>query len=348
MSGARLVKRTNNLFERIVNYDNLRLAFCKALRGNRHSADAREFASAADYRLAKIGAQLRGGTFPLGRFHQFVIHDPKERTITAPCFAERVVHHAIMNVCEPVLERWLIHDTYACRVGRGRIAALERAQHFARGHSFFLKMDIRKYFYSIPHRTLLARLDRLFKDEPLMDLLGRIVFSFNVDSGRGLPIGSLTSQHFANFYLGWFDRFVKEKLRIRGYVRYMDDMLLWGHSADELLRVLDACRRFLDEQLGLEIKAHPYVNRMAHGVDFLGCRLLPDHLLLNRRSRLRFRRKMTRLETQYLDGEIDELELQQRATSLVAFTRAGGVKSWHFRRSVLQRLPVSGHRPPAG
>jgi hypothetical protein len=342
------MKRTNKLFDRIVETDNLRLAYRKALRGNRDSADARQFASRDVLRLAEMREQLLQGTFPLGRFYQFVIHDPKERTITAPCFSERVLHHAIMNVCEPVFERWLIHDTYACRVGRGRVAALHRAQHFARKNAFFLKMDIRKYFYSICHRILLARLDRLFKDEALMDLLARVVVCFQGDRGRGLPIGSLTSQHFANFYLGWFDRFVKETLRIKGYVRYMDDMLLWGDSARQLGEVLDASREYLADELDLEIKSHPYINRMSHGVDFLGCRVFADHLTLNRRSRLRFRRKMTRLETEYLEGDIDELELQQRGTSLCAFTMAGGVKSWRFRRSVLQRLPVSGHRPRTG
>jgi hypothetical protein len=295
-----------------------------------------------------MAGQLRQGTFVLGRFRQFVIRDPKERIITAPCFAERVLHHAIVNVCEPVFERWLIPDTYACRTGRGRVAAVERAQDFAARHPFFLKMDVRKYFASISHKILLSGLERLFKDVRLLDLLGRIVFSFQGATGRGLPIGSLTSQHFANFYLGWLDRFVKEMLRVRGYVRYMDDMLLWGSSASQLSNTLNACRAFLSDHLDLVLKPDPYINRASHGVDFLGCRVLPDHVILNRRSRLRFRRELCRLEGDYLEGKIDERELQERATALVAFTQAAGAKSWHFRRTVLERCPVSGRRPRTG
>jgi len=153
---------------------------------------------------------------------------------------------------------------------------------------------------------------------------------------------------FANFYLGWFDRFAKETLRVPGYVRYMDDMLLWGESSAFLNDVLDRGRTFLGEELGLQLKPVPYINRTSHGVDFLGCRVLPDHLLLNRRSRVRFRRKLEKLESAYLAGEIDDLELQQRGTSLAAFAQAGGVKSWHFRRAVIEQMPVSGRRPRTG
>ena len=141
---------------------------------------------------------------------------------------------------------------------------------------------------------------------------------------------------------------MKEKLRLNGYVRYMDDMLLWGPSPRTMKAILTLCEDFVNEELQLEFKPHPYINHSRHGVDFLGCRVMPDHVLLNHRSRVRFARKMARLENAYLAGEVDELELQERATSLCAFTQAAGAKSWHFRSRALQRLPVSGHRPPAG
>jgi hypothetical protein len=128
----------------------------------------------------------------------------------------------------------------------------------------------------------------------------------------------------------------------------MDDMILWGESARFLNEALGRSRDFLARELALEIKPHPYINRTAHGVDFLGCRVLRDHIILNRRSRTRFRRKLHQLETQYLRGEVDRLGLQARATSLIAFTRAGNARSWRFRRRVLQQLPVSGQRPRTG
>jgi retron-type reverse transcriptase len=337
-----------NLFERVPDRDNLRLAFAKAMRGKRDRADVRLFAANLEDNLKNMAGELRAGVYPVGRYSQFVIHDPKKRIITAPCFAERVLHHAVMNICEPALERWLIHDTFACRAGRGQSAALSRAGQFAARFTFYLTFDIRKYFDSISHEILLSCLERLFKDRRLLDLLYRVVHGFRGCAGRGLPIGSLTSQHLANFYLGWLDRHVKETLRVKGYVRYMNDMALWADSPVVLEDALASSREYLGDHLRLEIKQYPCANRTPHGMSFLGCRVFRDRITLNRQSRLRFRRKLVRLEQQFLAGEIHDLDLQQRAASLIAFTRSGSVKSWHLRRSVLQKLPVSGQRPPTG
>ena len=342
------MKRIGHLFERIVDWNNLRLAFCRAARGKRNRESVRTFARDLDGNLARLAEGLRAGSLTLGRSNEFVIFDPKERTITAPWFEERVLHHAVMNVCEPVFGRWLVHDTYACRRGRGRLVALHRARELAGHYPFFLKLDIRKYFHSISHSILLGRLERIFKDRRLLDLFGQIVGSFQTDAGRGLPIGALTSQHFANFYLGWFDRYAKESLRAGGYVRYMDDMLLWGTSSEVSRDHLHATEDFLATELELQLKPTPYINRSSLGAQFLGCRVFPGYLLLNRRSRDRFRRKLGDLERRYLQGEIDELELQTRGTALLAFVQAGGVKSWKFRQAVLEQLPVSGRRPAAG
>ncbi len=122
------MKRTGNLLERIAERDNLRLAFHKALRGKRDRKDTQQYALRLDANLDEMARLLLAGTFPVGRYRQFIIHDPKERIITAPCFAERVLHHGLMNVCEPVFDRWLIADTFACRTGRGRLPALQRAR----------------------------------------------------------------------------------------------------------------------------------------------------------------------------------------------------------------------------
>lgn len=342
------MRRTGDLWHRILERENLRLAVVRALQGKRDRQDAREFAAQLDTRLATMAAQLRAGTFPVGRYHQFVVHDPKERIITAPRFVERVLHHAMINVCEGVFERWLIADTYACRRGKGREAAVQRARYFARRYPCFLKLDVRKYFDSIPHEHLLARLERLFKDRAVLDLFTRVVRCFRGDLGCGLPIGSLTSQHLANFYLGWFDRFVKEHLRLRGYVRYMDDMALWGNSTNELREVLARCQEFLTEELGLELKPNSHLNRTAHGMDFLGCRIYPTHVVLNRRSRQRFRSRLIALEEAHANGELSESELQQRATALVAFAHSAGAASWRFRTRVLQELVERGHEARTG
>jgi retron-type reverse transcriptase len=337
------MKRTGQLWERILDRDNLRLATAKAVKGKRQREDARGWCAELEANLARMAAELRGGTFAVGRFHQFVIYDPKERIITAPCFAERVLHHAIMNVCEPYLDRWLIHDTYACRTGKGRIAALARARQFARRHRFFLKMDIAKYFDSVSHDRLLRLWQRRFKDARLAELVERIVRSYRGAGGCGLPIGALTSQHLANFYLGWLDRYCQETLRIPGYVRYMDDIVLWADDSRWLGQAQRALERFLADDLVLRLKERPYRNRTALGMDFLGCRVFASHMVLNRRSRVRFARKLKDLEYARQLGTWSDAELQCRGRALVAFTQTPGLLAWRFRAKTLGRLWVSGH-----
>ena len=370
-------------FDSILSYENLRLATYKALAGKRSKPDARDFVADLEANLRQLRDEVAAGTVKLGECHQFTIYDPKERVITAPCFRERVLHHALMNLCEPVLERWLISDTFACRQGRGRIAALHRARQFAYQFPYYCQMDIRKYFPSIDHVVLKERLGRRFHDERVLDLMHRIIDShgggvpgsgvrffeiggrtaFSTDqaftppipknqtpdpSGFGLPIGSLTSQHFANYYLGWFDRFVKETLRVKGYVRYMDDFVLWSKSKDELREHRSRCVEFLSQELHLEVKKPRRIRFSDTGLSFLGCHVWRTHLTLNDRSRRRFRKQLESLETQYLNGLITELELQQRATAMIAFTQAGDVRSWRFRTQVLQDLAVSGQGPRTG
>ncbi|QEH38394.1 Group II intron-encoded protein LtrA [Aquisphaera giovannonii] len=342
------MKRAGRLMERVWDRDNLREAFARAARGKRARRDAAAFAARLDENLADLARDLADGTYSVGPYHQFTIFDPKERVITAPCFRDRVLHHAVTLVCEPVFERFLIGDTFACRKGKGRLAAVERAQRFARRAPWFLKLDIRKYFNSIRHDILLAMLGRTFKDRRLLDLFGRIIASHEVAPGLGLPIGSLTSQHFANFYLGRLDRFVKEGLRAGGYVRYMDDFVVWGEDRSGLAIVRDRIGEYLTGELSLDLKPEPYINRTACGMDFLGCRIYPTHVLLNRRSRVRFARKVRWLEREHAAGRLDEAALQHRAAALVAFARAGPTTSWRWRHRVLQSLAADGHGPEPG
>lgn len=342
------MKRSGNRLESILELDNWRLAFRRATRGKRNHPDVVAIAADLDHYLTEMSAQVRAGTFPVGVCSQFVIRDPKQRVITAPCMRERILHHAILNVCEPDFECFLIDDTFACRKGKGRIKGLLRARSFAGRFRYFLKMDIRRYFDSIGHDCLLERLRRRFKEARVLALFARIIRSFRGGMGRGLPIGALTSQHFANFYLGWFDRFVKEQLRITGYTRYMDDIALWSNDREQLDDARNRCETFLREELGLDAKPEPYLNRTRHGMDYLGCRIFPHHMTLNRRSRLRFRRKLLALEQSYLADEIDEMELQQRATALVSFTQTEGLSAWRYREATLATMPVSGRRARTG
>lgn len=334
------MRRTANLFEKICEPENLRIAFHKASRGKRGKAVVRRFADRLDSEIVAMSSRLQAEEFAFGRFEQFLIRDPKERVITAPCFQERVVHHAIMNVCEPIFDRWLIDDTFACRNRKGRDCAIQRAHRFASRSAYCLQLDVRKYFDSIDHDQLIALLEIRFKDRRLLELFRHIITSFRSDLGVGLPIGSLTSQHFANFYLGWLDRFVKEQLRVRGYVRYMDDMLLWHDDRTALKAIELDCREYVSRELHLELKPSR-IAPTCHGIGFLGCRIYPTHVELNRRSKRRWSRQVRSLERSHRLGQISDLELQQRLTAMTAFVRGAGVKSWHFRSSVLQPFPVN-------
>jgi RNA-directed DNA polymerase len=315
------MKRIGNLFEKVVESENLRLAFWKASQGKRHRPEQRAFAANLSAELERMRAGLLAGDYPVGNYTRFKIFDPKEREICAAAFPERVLHHALMNVCEPHFEKWLIFDTYACRKGKGQFKAVRRAQGFARQYDWFLKADVRKFFDSIAHDRLKALLRRKFKDDQLLFWFDRIVDTYETQPGRGLPIGNLTSQYFANFYLDPLDRFVKETLRIKGYVRYMDDFSLWHSSRRELKNIRHEVVAFASDSLGLTLKGEPYLNRTRHGMDFLGMRVSPDAVRLNRRSKKRFISKVRHYEWLLACGRLSEDDFQERVTALTAFVR---------------------------
>ncbi len=341
------MRRVGNLFHKIPEFDNLRSAFYKASKGKRDRPDQRRFSVFLDHQLAAIAADLTAGTIELGKASRFTIHDPKRREIVAPAFRERVLHHAVMNICEPHFEKFLIDDTYACRVGKGRVAALQRAQQFSRRFPRAVKLDMRRYFDSICHTELQGRLRKRFKDERLLGLFERVVASHHTSPGKGLPIGSLMSQHLANFYLGWFDRFVKQNLRIGGYVRYMDDCILWGVSSAVLRRTAEESAQYLTRELRLESRV-PWAGSLKSGLPFLGCKIFPTHQQLDRRSRRRYRKQMITLDRARESGQLTAREFQQRTEALTAFTTTNGVKSWKFRQRVLNYIPVSGQRARTG
>lgn len=339
------MQRVNHLLPQIADPENLREAFLKAARGKRGKAEVLRFAEDLDQNLSGMRSGLLRGDFPVGVFHSFTIRDPKERVIHAAAFAERVLHHAIMNVCEPVFEKVAIHDSYACRKGKGREAAVDRAAHYCRSYEWFLQMDVRRYFDSIDQGVLNQALRRKFKDGALLILFERIIGSFEKQAGVGLPIGSLTSQHFANFYLGPLDRFAKETLRTP-YVRYMDDFVCWSNEGWVLRDFRDKLTKFLRDALKLEVKESPRLQRCAQGLNFLGYRILPDHLRLSRRSVRRFRERMRLLDEALETGEIKPLEYQQRTACVCAFVakaRSRGLRRHYLSgRDLRARTALTG------
>lgn len=312
------MKRVGHLIPGIVEWDNLLLAFCRAERGlsDKHEADV--YRENLDENLRFLGVGLADGSFPFGEYHSFEVRDPKTRLIHAPAFRERVAQHAIFNFCEPIMEKKLVDDCFACRKGKGTHGAFKRAQGFARRYKWYLKLDVRRYFDSVVHSQLLEMLGRLFKDAHLLNLFSQIIGGYETERGRGLPIGSLASQFFANHYLSQLDRTCKQVLRVPGYLRYKDDFIFWGHEREVLMKAIEGVKKELDG-IGLQLKKRAHPERVRGGVPFLGHTVHPFRMEPDRRARVRFFRKIRSLEWQANKGMIDELELQQRHQCLLGF-----------------------------
>jgi hypothetical protein len=267
-----------------------------------------------------------------------MVLDPKKRTICAAPFRDRVAHHAIMNVIEPHFESYQIDGSYACRIGKGLDAAIARAVAFSRAGNWHLKMDVRKYFDSIDHHVLKTMLRRRFKDPALLGLLDGVVDSYENSPGRGLPIGNLTSQFFANHYLGVLDHHAKQALGCRRYVRYMDDFVVWDSEKDRLRRIKDDIAGFLRDSLHLAMRP-ACLNACSRGMTFLGYRVYPGHVRLAARSRTRFRRKLARYHDNYTTGRWTEGQTARHAEPLLAFVRRAESRS--FRRQAIQSIEGS-------
>ncbi len=314
------MKRHGYLFESVVSFDNLLRASEKALRGQKKKPAAARFFFNLEGELLQLQEELTVGTYQPLPYHIFEIFEPKRRRICAADLRDRVVHHAICNLLEPIFERRAIGDSFACRKGKGAHAAVARAQQLARRFDYFLQCDVSKYFASVDHEALKRLLRRILKDERLLQLLDVIIDQPLPGSapGKGMPIGSLTSQHFANLYLGELDHFVKERLRMKGYLRYMDDFLNFGHEKSVLRETLAAEREFVREELRLELKESAIVVApVTEGISFLGFRIFPGMVRLSRDKWARFRRRVREREAAYIAGEIDEDELARTVSSMV-------------------------------
>lgn len=307
--------------EKVADPENLREAFLRAAKGKADRPDVVAFRANLDEELLSLHGEILNGVVRVGECAAFTIYEPKERRIHAPVFRERVLHHALVGPSEADFERWSIFDSFACRRGKGREAALRRAERFARRHEWFLKLDVAKYFDSISHEALIDLLKPRIRDARVLALWVRIVGAYQTAPGRGLPIGALTSQHLANFYLGGVDRAVKEGLEIPGYARYMDDMALWSDSRKQLREARATIESHLAIKLHLRLNPHWHLQPTGRGMDFLGYRVFPHGSRLNRASRRSFRRRWRAFEKAFGEGHISESELQRRVLALTAFVR---------------------------
>lgn len=332
------MKAVGNLFDRIADRSNLIMAVWAAAREKRDNNDVREFLANIEDHIHQIASSLINGRFEFQAYTAFSVQDTKTRLIQAPTFRDRVVHHAMINITGPIFERGALYHSYACRTGKGQHPALIQARAWTRRHLWYGKLDIRRYYDSVDHDLLRQRLERRFRERRLLNLFDRLLASWCCQPGKGLPIGALTSQYLANFYLDAFDTQMKASGLCPRYVRYMDDIVVWAEQSQfPMIRQL---ARQSAAALRLEIKHHGEWNQCQYGVPFLGFVIYPDRIRLGRQGRRRLRGKMRTLQRQFHEERISELEYQSRSTSLFAHAQTADDVNW--RRTVLS----CGHCPP--
>ncbi|GHV22420.1 hypothetical protein FACS189494_09230 [Spirochaetia bacterium] len=309
--------RQKNFFEKIVDYQNIRFAFLKAMRGKRASPEVIFFCRNIEENLRSIKTRLLSENYEWGTYRSFSITDPKPRTISAVPFADRIIHHAIMNILEPVFEKQFVYHTYACRKGKGTHSAVLFAFSKSKAHPFFCKLDVRKYFDSIDHAVLKQQLLHIIKDKKVIVLLFSIIDSYHTENGIGLPIGNLTSQFFANLYLSSMDHFILEHLHPAAYVRYMDDFVFWENDKAKLQKMLASIKEYIRISLHLTLK-DPVVGKSVQGLPFLGFLIKNMGIYLLQKSKRRVLSRIRTINSELGEGVIKEEKAVERLQSVSA------------------------------
>ncbi len=329
------MKRTRIELLEISAADNLSLAAWKAARGKRTRPEVMRFLDRLEASISRLAADILSGKAPYGRYRRFHIQDPKERLIHAACFEDRVLHHAILNLAEPVFERSLVPSTFACRPGLGVHRAVRQVQRHLQRFPWFGQVDVAGYFPSIDHDRLFQLLTRRFKGAEFLELLRRILDTYQAQPGKGLPIGSLTSQHFANLYLDGADRFLLAHPKVCGHVRYMDDIIWWGREKEDVKRVLGDLRLWLEQERLLHLKPQNQINRSQRGVTYCGYRVLCGAVRLTPRKQTRYRLLSRQWEEAWLAGRIDSQALQRGYAAVHAISLHADSLAWRKRHLAL-------------
>jgi retron-type reverse transcriptase len=288
------MKRVNNLYEQICSIENLQLADAIARKGKMHQPAVIAHIKNEELNIWNLNQMLVNKIYKTSEYTTFKIYEPKEREIfRLPYFPDRIVHHAIMNVMEKIFVSTFTADTYSCIKTRGIHAAarkLRKSLCDVSGTEYCLKLDIKKFYPNVDHDILKQLLRRKIKDEHLLFLLDEII-----DSAPGLPIGNYLSQYFANFYLTYFDHWLKEEKRVKYYFRYADDLVILHSEKPYLHELLDDIRNYLQQNLKLSIKENYQVFPVdARSIDFVGYRFYHTHTLLRKSIKQNFARMLAK------------------------------------------------------
>lgn len=324
-----------NIYPKIYDFENLHQAYLEARKNKRFREDVLRFTANLEENLIQLQNELIYKTYSVGRYREFYVREPKKRLIMALQFRDRVVQWAIYRQIYPYFDARMIDDSYACRIGRGALQAAERLQYWVRQVSrrparyYYLKLDISKYFYRVDHAVLIEILGRHIQDADLMWLLETIINCEHTAFGlpafaeasdvptedrladKGIPIGNLTSQMFANIYLGELDWYAKRELRLHYYVRYMDDIIILHEDKDFLRGVKDDIEAFLAEHLRLNLNRKTAIRPVSHSIEFVGYRIWPTHKRLKKKTAKKMRRSLKGVRAQYQRGEITAERLRQ-------------------------------------
>ena len=297
------MKRVRNIYNEIISLENLKLADEKARKGKLKSYGVRLHDMNREDNILKLYEQLKNKTYKTSEYNIFKIYEPKERDIyQLPYFPDRIVHHAVMNILEPIWVSIFTSDTFSCIKGRGIHGCWKKVKEALRdvdNTTYCLKIDIKKYYPSINHDILKALIRKKIKCNDTLELLDEII-----DSAKGVPIGNYLSQYFANIHLTYFDHWVKEDLKVKYYFRYADDMVFLHSDKEELRKILNEVRAYLKNELELELK-HNYqiFPTQKRGIDFVGYVFFQDHILIRKSIKQNFCRKVTKLQKRKLNNK---------------------------------------------
>ncbi len=341
------------MYDELTSWDNLLLAYKRASAGKRGHPNVATFEYHLEDNLLRLQEDLRAKTYRPGKYASFYIHEPKRRLISAAPFHDRVVHHALCNMIEPIFERSFIFDSYANRVGKGTHRALDRCQEFARRFKFVIPLDLRQFFPSIDYAILRATLTRKISDPETLWLIDRILESgvgvlsdaydmvyfsgddlFAVLRLRGLPIGNLTSQFWANVYLNAFDHFVKRELSCQAYLRYVDDLLFFTDDKTILWNWKPRIeKRLADLRVSIHTGAH--LRPVSEGIPFWGFIVYPQQRRLKRRKGIHFQRQLHDVIAAYQNDQLPFAKITASVQGWINHVRYGNTIG--LRKAVLSR-----------
>lgn len=322
------MKIYRHIFDQIISLENLFSAWDEFRKDKQNKKDVLRFEWQLEQNIFQLHRNLKNLAYRHGPYTSFYITDPKQRHIHKATVRDRVLHHAVFAVLNPIFEPTFIGRSYSCRVNKGTHKGVDYLAKMLRQISlnyhnpcFVLKCDISKFFASVDHRVLIDIISKKIKDNEVMWLIKGIIESFcsnqsNLFNKKGLPIGNLTSQLFANIYLNEFDQFVKHELRIKDYLRYTDDFIVVANDEEYLKKMLKSIKLFLEQKL--QLKLHPNkitIKKFKQGVDFLGYIILPFYRLIRTKTRQRILRKLKNRIKEYKTGKIGQQTLEQSLQS---------------------------------